>query len=970
MAEKTMGRWLPPIEEVFRCRAPVLRHIPRRARGLVARQLTSVIWNLLRARSDSQKSREFLRMFMFARCILLAIPRRELRRSNSSGLDILKARIHDWREGNTEKLWADVKRRANQQKRGTNSDQRTKNIQRAIRLAHESALSKAARALDSFGVHEPTESIQSKLVDKHPQELLDDEERGPPPTVTQAHRDRVEAIDTSEINEAVRRFAQASAGGGSALSPTHLKELLRVPEAQDENGLCAALAGLATRLARGQAPRDIIPWLTGAPLTPLRKRDGGVRPIAVGETIRRLIASILMRRIRDQAAEHLAPHQVGVATKAGCEAIIHAVRDMTETLGDKPAYALLQIDLKNAFNLVSRRAFLHEVSKAFPELLPWVDLCYGGSSHAHLWTSAFMLSSATGVQQGDPLGPFLFAIALKPIIDRMRALIPTWQNEADRHQPGSESERDCLLAFYMDDGVIVGRHFVLLRALDFLRSREVRQKGFYLGHKCSVWWPSAPDHDMRARYDHDVAQSFNEGTLLLRAPIGSLQYMVSTTREMVRERADSIRTLSDVPDAHVAFSMLRACFGTSLMNYALRCVPLLGALPGARDFDILTADVLRSLASGPIPDAVMREFRLPAKLSSSATPHFGLGLTSATQVASAAYLASLSCTQATASKLVYTGSLRALRNQPYALTALARLQTLAGTHATIPDIERFEGSAGPPPTQRELTALIHAGAQTRVSAGDARTQTLRESLALPGAKDWLQCRPCPAAGTHIPDRHFRAWLAYYARAPLRNERVSTCPRPKCKEPNDRFGDHALVCKHSASASYSPHVRRHDQFVRTLARELRRATRAPHIEPRDAYERTGTRPDIAAINDRGGIDAIDVQILTTVLTSMHYAANGGHRPVASRMRSHADFKRTHHATYAQARGAKVVPILLCTTGGWLPESHRYAERIARDIALHNGEPLSVVKAITFQRFAARIITSSAQSLLADVYDPVL
>ena len=41
-------------------------------------------------------------------------------------------------------------------------------------------------------------------------------------------------------------------------------------------------------LLSGKAPSCLAPWLCGAPLTALRKKGGGVRPIAVGEVLRRL----------------------------------------------------------------------------------------------------------------------------------------------------------------------------------------------------------------------------------------------------------------------------------------------------------------------------------------------------------------------------------------------------------------------------------------------------------------------------------------------------------------------------------------------------------------------------------------------------------------------------------------------------------------------------------------------------------
>ena len=64
-----------------------------------------------------------------------------------------------------------------------------------------------------------------------------------------------------------------------------MRELLDTNEAHEQGGLLNALAGLATQWARGNAPPELAPWITGVPLTALRKPNNDVRPIAVGETL-------------------------------------------------------------------------------------------------------------------------------------------------------------------------------------------------------------------------------------------------------------------------------------------------------------------------------------------------------------------------------------------------------------------------------------------------------------------------------------------------------------------------------------------------------------------------------------------------------------------------------------------------------------------------------------------------------------
>ena len=337
--------------------------------------------------------------------------------------------------------------------------QAEQNARRAIQFAHEGALGKAAKALQSSGVHAHSEAVRQKLLAKHPQDVPQAERARATPAPDRRHQALLEKAEHAEIVQCIKSFPRASAGGGSGLSPTHLKELARLPEANDVTGLVAALAQLVTFMAKGHIPPAIAQWCLGAPLTPLRKRDNGVRPIAVGETLRRLVASWLMRRVRAKAHMLLQPHQVGVATKSGAEAAVHAVRAIADEHGESPEYGLLLIDWENAFNLVSRNTMLREVRTHLPELLPWAHACYGPNASPHIWTGTFGFRSMRGVQQGDPLGPLLFALALRPIIAELLECLPMWQRQADAQSVSRE--HDALLGFYIDDGFVVARHYKL-----------------------------------------------------------------------------------------------------------------------------------------------------------------------------------------------------------------------------------------------------------------------------------------------------------------------------------------------------------------------------------------------------------------------------------------------------------------------------------------------------------------------------
>ena len=87
---------------------------------------------------------------------------------------------------------------------------------------------------------------------------------------------------------ALKSFRPSSAGGVDGLRPGHLKDLVAPQTAEAGRRLMKALANLCSKLLLGQISQHSRDLLLAANLTALRKKDGGIRPIAVGNVFRRL----------------------------------------------------------------------------------------------------------------------------------------------------------------------------------------------------------------------------------------------------------------------------------------------------------------------------------------------------------------------------------------------------------------------------------------------------------------------------------------------------------------------------------------------------------------------------------------------------------------------------------------------------------------------------------------------------------
>jgi len=108
----------------------------------------------------------------------------------------------------------------------------------------------------------------------------------------------------------------------------------------------------------------------------------------------------------------LAPRQLGFGVKGGAEAAAHATRRFVDCMAETEV--LVKLDFRNAFNTCRRDVFLERLAMHVPELLPYATLCYGTSST--LTFGEGTISSAEGIQQGDPMGPMLFCLSIHTLL--------------------------------------------------------------------------------------------------------------------------------------------------------------------------------------------------------------------------------------------------------------------------------------------------------------------------------------------------------------------------------------------------------------------------------------------------------------------------------------------------------------------------------------------------------------------------
>jgi len=156
------------------------------------------------------------------------------------------------------------------------------------------------------------------------------------------------------------RPAPRNGGSGSVVPPGKRGGAFgtapRAPAGLPHSADCAAKAGLqearltlVTTVSAGRLHPQAAPLLCAARHIPLRQKDWGVRPTAVGDTLRRLVAKWLLATYQGRGATTaLAPLQTAFAKGSPCEVVAMRMQAQVDALHGSTCWLLLQVDLRNA----------------------------------------------------------------------------------------------------------------------------------------------------------------------------------------------------------------------------------------------------------------------------------------------------------------------------------------------------------------------------------------------------------------------------------------------------------------------------------------------------------------------------------------------------------------------------------------------------------------------------------------------
>ena len=543
----------------------------------------------------------------------------------------LKRRLEIWKEGNLDVLLAEGRTIQNCFKRkDTNSKLRQTDTNTDSCLARDFSnlmfkgqtkaaiklLSAEERAgylrmderIPMIGFSE-TKSVHEVLVDKHPpaQPAL------PQVIINSSDSPSLHPIYFDSLDANMIRLASKhvnGAAGPSGLDAYAWRRLCSAFGSASED-LCHSIALLAKRLCISFVdPQGLAPFLA-CRLIALNKNPG-VRPIGIGEVVRRIVAKSVLFVLRPDILEAAGTQQLCAGQVAGIDAAIHTMRCLFEK---DDTEAMLFVDASNAFNALNRHAALRNIMHICPPLSTVLVNNY--RSHTNLFMDGVTILSQEGTTQGDPLAMSMYALATLPLI-----------NKANENEQVTQ-------AWYADDATATGS---LNNLLDWWKKLLTLGPMYGYHVNPSKTWLLTKEHCLSKA--QDLFERFNvqittEGRPLLGSVVGSLQYVEEFVEKKVSVWLTELNLLVQIAETqpHAAFSAFTHGISSKWLHLC-RTTPNISHLLQPLE-KLIRTKLLPQLTKRVAPSDLERDlFALPARLG-------GLGIKNPIAEADSEYEASV-----------------------------------------------------------------------------------------------------------------------------------------------------------------------------------------------------------------------------------------------------------------------------------------------------------------------------------------
>lgn len=878
---------------------------------------------------------------------LMAFPSLVLRRCRRGGAKAiaseLRRRVGLWRSGDLETLWAEAQAALVEGSKvapkryplegeedrwhwglGTEvagvDDLDDATVRRVVRLARQRDYRRAVSALSAVKVAPATEEVLGKLRERHPSAPVP----GIPPKASEGV-----PLSRKQLKKALKGFPRGTAAGPSGLTAQHLLDLWCASSPLPEG-----LRLVVNRIIQGAVPEVASRYVFGALLVPLEKKDGGIRPIAVGEVLRRLAAKGISAQLKEHVSKLLLKgRQFGVGIPSGADTIAHTFRRVAESyrqaLSGLEAKGFAKMDFANAFNRVDRGAILRAVAKHAPDALPYAVAAYG--NHTNLSFGVDCLTSECGVQQGDPLGPLFFSLVLLDVLQQL---------EADH--PGLTDGLDAA-GFYLDDGTVAGEWPAVAKWLDAFEPIAA-SVGLHLNKAKS---------ELIVFGDRDAADATFDGFKrfsadcweLLGLPCGTPESVAAAAAKAFERSARRTAAIASLPDPHAALALLRSCAGFATIQFLMRGV---GAAADFEQVDRSTRAAVGRITGIDMSDKAWEQAVLPIRSS-------GLGIHDCAEYAALACLAA----SADAARLADRVTSIQLPSDPFCTMALGcpRLAHYPDVLKTIEDSRRADGIPEARSQKRWSKSVDIVRAGVLFDSASTQDKARLQSCSAKHASGWLYGHPESGEDLWLKPQLFVAALRLRLGLPIL-ETPSTCRLCNSSEA-DVFGHHSLAC-----ISGGLRTRAHNAIRDGVDALARSALLTPAREPRPFANSPQSRLDISVSRD-GVLFLYDIALTFPLQQSSVQAAALEQGGAATKYEA---IKRNKYlpliAQEPRPADFKLVPLICDTFGAWGDSAAPALATIAHAWGLRSDLRPAIAMPLAMHRLNFVIIREVARIALAN------
>ena len=483
-------------------------------------------------------------------------------------------------------------------------------------------------------------------------------------------------------------------------------------------------------------------------------KNPGVRPIGVGEVVRRIVMKAILRVIQRLVEEACGVLQTCSGLPCGIEAAVHAMR---ETYAANSTEGILLVDAKNAFNSLNREAALHNIQHLCPAISTLACNTYGAPARLFVFGGG-ELASQEGTTQGEPLSMALYALSILPMQGSLLTTHPQTMQLWYADDSGAAG-RLCRLRAWWDSLIVMGPKY-----------------GYHPNcHKTKLL--VKPDLQQQAEefFGGTGITVVTDGVTYLGSPIGTPEYVAIQAIQAEKKVAEWSREINRlallaVTEPHAAYAVLtHGLYGRWTYHFRTMEFPPDSLLPLV---DAIVSSLLPALTGRDSwPEIALQQMFLPVRCG-------GLGLTDVVNVAASEYTASIHVCAAYMNAI-----LQQTAHPPHQPKSLNWSSKIAEMVQEIRDAV----PAAKAEVKLEKRAIVREKIEAFQQALPTPALRALSSIQVKGASSWLSVVPLHEHGFSLAKGDFRDALALHFSWPLQ----SVPTHYVCGK--DFSTPHAMVC---------------------------------------------------------------------------------------------------------------------------------------------------------------------------------